>query len=421
MMNCFQRTSDLKKSYLRLGEILLAAVVLSSLSLLFFGLNASPGAFEILQVPVALAQVIFVSFVVLGMRCKLLPVSLRYKELLWPAVLFGYVLFVLLRSELTLSLLLGSFWILHILFFVAVIAFLRPYGSVSEDRIWVAVGLAAAGHLFAFMLAWVIWPDRIRANILPAFDNIRHLGYLMAPAAAVMAARFLTAKDYLKLSLVCFGAATFYLTYTGSRGGVVALIAGLSVLAVYLVWHRQQVRFSRFIVLIFTTGLLIVATELLPALPWVNIFGRGAMAVGQTGREMLSGRSEIWGSTVDAIRSSWLLGNTPVYLAHIPEYQGTPLRQPHNIILQLLLHWGVLGTIIVLANVLVFARSIWVAIALHPAKARLPLTVLVTMLTHSLVDGGLFYPYSTVIAIIAFASLEQIGWQELHFRSAGPG
>jgi hypothetical protein len=51
------------------------------------------------------------------------------------------------------------------------------------------------------------------------------------------------------------------------------------------------------------------------------------------------------------------------------------------------------------------------ALVMKPDQTLVPAAVLTTMLIHSLVAGGLYNAYSIVVAIIAFASLVQIGWQ----------
>jgi O-antigen ligase len=117
----------------------------------------------------------------------------------------------------------------------------------------------------------------------------------------------------------------------------------------------------------------------------------------------------MWMSTVLAIEQNWLWGYGPALMGRIPEYLGDPLRHPHNVVLQLLLHWGALGALLVLGTVLSFAPNLWAALRSQPNLSLLPLTVLATMCIHALVDGGLYYPHSTVVAIIAFASLSCIG------------
>jgi O-antigen ligase len=395
---------------------LLCAVVMSSLVLLVFGLNAQPGIIEIMQLPTTVAQILFVLAVARynGLHAFLDCLTVIQRSLI--GLLIGYVLIASFASPVPSSPLFAPSWIVHILFFVALISFCRDQDASAYDTIWIAVGIAAFIHVCAFMFAWVLWPEQIRQANLPAFDNIRHLGYFLAPAGAVMAIYFVTRPDRFVLPLLCFSAATFYIFYTGSRGGAVALVAGLIVIGAYLAWHRHRVSPARVVILLGVASILIVISELIPSLPWRPVFGRGAAAMTQTGAQMLNGRAEVWAFTGLAIQQNWLWGYGPAIMGQIPEYQGPIFRHPHNIGLQLLLHWGVLGTLIVIATVLAFAANIWIAMRRQPSRALLALTVLATMCIHSLVDGGLYYTYSTVVAIVAFASLESIGWRDRNAR-----
>ena len=395
--------------------VLLSAVVMSSLSLLVFGLNPEPGPIEIMQLPTTLAQIVFVFAVVhqVGMRNLFAPMTHIQRGLI--GALTIYVLFVSLTSPVPSSSILAPAWIVHIFFFVALVSFFSHAQLDRVDKIWTALGLTALIHVCVFLTAWALWPQDIREGHLPAFDNIRHLGYFLAPAAAVMAVQFVMCIEKVLLPLTCFAAAVFYILYTGSRGGAVALVAGLMLSGAFMAWHRQRVPLSRVVILIGVTGVAIIGAELLPALPWKPVFGRGVDAMSQTGAEILGGRSHVWKFASLAIQQNWLWGYGPAFMGQIPEYLGAPYRHPHNIGLQLLLHWGALGTVIVLGAVLSFAPRVWTALRNQPFLALMPVTVIATMFIHALVDGGLFYPFSTVLAIIAFASLVGIGWQWADF------
>ena len=392
-------------------NLLFGAVVLSSLTLLLYGLNPEPGAVEILHLPTTAAQIIFIFAVIWPVGYQTFFTSINPTERGLMAALLLYVLAISLTSSVPSAPVIGPSWVVHICFFATLIALFRQQKDGGDRPIWITLGLGALLHVAVFLAAWAIWPDRIRQGALPAFDNIRHLGYFLAPAAAVMALQYVTQRGRAALPLVCFSAATFYLLYTGSRGGAVALAAGLCVVAAFMAWHRQPASIRRVMLLAAIAALCILVSELLPPLPWKPIFGRGVEAINQTGAELLTGRAEVWGFTVQTIAQNWLWGYGPAIMAQIPDYQGASYRHPHNIGLQLLLHWGVVGTVIIVATALAFARHLWAAVSAQPKRALLPFAALATMGIHALVDGGLYYPFSTVIAIIAFTVLDGIGWR----------
>ncbi|KQI70514.1 hypothetical protein AN191_17550 [Loktanella sp. 5RATIMAR09] len=399
----------LKKDNSPLQLILLCAVVMSSLPLLAFGLNPEPGPVEIMQVPTTVAQIAFIFAVALqvGFSNLFAPMTGIQRSLIGTLVL--YVLFVSYTSSVPSSAILAPSWVVHIFFFVALVSYFSHADPGQTEIIWTVLGVTALLHVCAFLFAWGVWPEEIRQRRLPAFDNIRHLGYFLAPAAAMAALQFVVRRDKVLCPLLCFAAAVLYILYTGSRGGAVAVAAGLTVAGVFMAWHRQQVQLSRVVTVVAVTCIAIVISELLPSLPWKPVFGRGVDAISQTGTQMLSGRREVWTFAAIAIEQNWLWGYGPAFMGQIPEYQGLPYRHPHNIGLQVLLHWGVIGTMLILGAVMSFIPNVMRALRKQPALALVPLSLIATMCIHAIVDGGLFYPFSTAIAIIAFARLELIG------------
>ena len=401
----------------------LGLVFLSSLSLLVFGLKPQRSPFEFLHVPTALAQLAFICVVVLKADWKQQLITMPRPQRALLAALFVYVFFVSMASPIPAALLLAVFWLIHIAFFVALIIFYRASFIHESDMIWRVLGIAALGHVAAFLVAWAIWPELVRDHILPVFENIRFLGYFVAPAAGVTAMLYVTRSGGAFLTMLSFSAAAFYIIHTGSRGGAVAIVAGLCVAAAYLAWHRRRVLGGRAVVLLAVTVALLVISGFLPNLPWPPLFDRAVADVSNPGLGALSGRDWVWSVSADAIKENWLIGYGPAFLVHIYilvlDGAEVSVRNSHNIVLQFLLHWGVLGSALIFATGMSFARNIWTALTIKTDHALLPLVALVTMLVHSLVSGVFFYPYSTVIAIVAFACLDRVGWQEQRSRSAG--
>ena len=390
----------------------LNVVVMSSLAFLAFGFQSPSGPIEVLQLPVAALQVYFILAVgvQVGWSGLVAPFTARQRWLI--GALMVYVLAVSATSPVPSALILAPSWIIHILFFVVLVSFFKEGDFSATDVIWQVLGLTALLHVCAFFIGLIIWPASIYANDLPAFGNIRHLGYLLAPAAAVMAMLYVTRFEGAIFPLVCFSAATFYILYTGSRGGAVALVAGLVVAGAFCAWCGQNARMSRVVVLLVATGLLIILSELLPSLPWPPVFSRGVATIDQSRLEMLQGRGAVWQFVVQAIQQNWLWGYGPGLMSDVPNYPlGTPYYQPHNIGLQLMMHWGIVGTCLIFATAVSFSSNVSAALRQRPNTAILPLVAISTICIHALVDGGLFYPFSVVIAIIAFAMLVIIGGQ----------
>ncbi len=404
----------------QISQLLLGAVVLSSLTLLAFGLQASASFFVFLHYPTVIAQVLFIVAVFMRSECRVVLTSLKPPQRYCLFALLIYVPLTSYLSPIPAALYLSQFWLVHILFFVALVGFFRAQTTPPGDAIWLVLGLAALFHVIAFLIAWAIWPDQVRIEVLPVFENIRFLGYFLAPASSVMAVCFITRHHGWALPLVGYVAATFYIIYTGSRGGAISIFVGLVIAGIYLALHRQKVLMRRVAILFLATCALVFLSNILPRLPWPPLFDRATAVVDQSGTEALTGRRGLWLDVIGAIQERWVLGYGPAFVNHVSTYALDPaeklvntsnMRNTHNIVLQLLMNWGVIGCAVIVGAVLTFAGNLRSALCHRPALALLPLVALVTMLVHSLVSGVFFYPYSTVIGLIAFVSLESIGWR----------
>lgn len=391
--------------------VLLCVVVLSSLSLIPLGLKDPYRTFEVLHVPTLVAQILFLCVVAVQPNVRSILAMMPRAQLLSLIALFSYVYWVSVTSPIDFALFLGMFWLVHILFLVALIVFYRTVRPHGEDPIWMILGVAGLLHLIAFLIAWAFWPDNVRQTELPAFVSIRHLGYFMAPVFAATATLFLTRKNNLFGPFICFSAAAFYIIYTGSRGGAVATFAGMMLIGFFAKWHGKGFPIQRVGMLVAAIGALMVLCEFLPPLPWPALFSRAVEVAGETGADMLTGRDELWKVAWLVIKDNWLFGAGPSWLVHVVESPQFATSNPHNIILQLLSQWGVVGTLLVLITVLTFARNLLCALTLKPEQALVPAAVLLTMCVHSLVSGNLYHTYTIAVAIIAFASLVRIGWQ----------
>ncbi|MGJ8623368.1 MAG: O-antigen ligase family protein [Yoonia sp.] len=399
---------------------LLALVVLSSVSLLVFGLDPAPGPFVFLHIPTVIAQVVFTLGVFLRRDCRAALSGLTQTQQILLSAVVVYIVAVSYLSPIETAPFLANFWVIHVAFFLALLCYYRTVVMDGADPVWTVFAIATAIHVAAFLLAVFIWTETIRVRTLPAFEHVRFLGYFVAPAAAGMAMYFVTRHERLALPLLGFTAGTFYIIYTGSRGGAVAIVAGLVIGAAYVGFMRQKIYVSRVVILLCLVATGVYVAGLLPRLPLPPLFDRAVAVVDQTNTELMSNRNLLWADLVTVIKERWLLGYGPVFVTHAfsfaidpseLRYDSPDVRNTHNLPLQLLMNWGVLGTVLMIATACTFLRNIRTALTQRLDLALVPATVLVTMLVHSLVSGVFFYPYTIVIGIIAFASLEGIGWR----------
>ena len=187
------------------------------------------------------------------------------------------------------------------------------------------------------------------------------------------------------------------------------MLVGLAVGGVYLGWRRQAIDGSRIAALLVTIACLVFISEVLPSLPWPPLASRWISFIGQDELEIFPGRGAIWELAASAIQLNPVFGYGPILLSEAPTYEiSKAYYQPHNIGLQLLLHWGVVGACIIICSAISFIPNVKIALRDRPDRSILPLAAISTICVHALVDGSLFYPFSVVVAIIAFVMLVTI-------------
>lgn len=230
----------------------------------------------------------------------------------------------------------------------------------------------------------------------PAVGHIRHFGYYASAVTALcigLAATEQRPRLLAFMFLLCTAGFAFAL-WTGSRGAVIgvagAMIIGLVVFPAMrrlILWAGTAVSAA--------VGAFIAYTA--PAHGPLMGIGRTVTQTVDSG-DISTGRTTLWLEVIGAIKKRPLFGYGEDQMATVAPFGG--LGQTHEVVLQILLAWGIVG----LACVLVL--TIWFASRSLPAVRRdesdllpaaLAMFALATMATF---DGALFH----VLPVSIFAA-----------------
>ncbi|MEM1300010.1 MAG: O-antigen ligase family protein [Pseudomonadota bacterium] len=297
-------------------------------------------------------------------------------------------------------------WLLAIAMVPASLGFAAG-GGLSGEGHWKLLGLAAIVHVLLFLLAlYLLWDteDYPWTNRTPGFNNIRHLTYLLVPAAVVAGTLHMTQSERRLWPLISFAAAVFYLFLTGARGGVFAVTLALPMMLV-ICRVMGGVTISGRVVQLATLYLALLGiVAAIPDLPFDSIWARAeSLAQGGT---VTGGRWGVWTASAEAIRDNWLFGVGPVALGNIQgPTEEFALNHPHNLLFQILLNWGVLGSALLIATGAALAVRVFDLDRTELADRCPALAAILGMFIHALVDGGLYYLFSVAIFLIAFVVL----------------
>lgn len=279
--------------------------------------------------------------------------------------------------------------------------FARGGARFVQDTLIAIVASLVVGAIFVSILfyfrapTYFWWP-----NFVPGFAYVRIYGFAMTVGVAIAAGllvfpRFTQGGGRLLILL----ALTFLWTmlfWTGTRGGVIALMVSFSLLAVVAPKFR---RVLPWVLLTMVAGAVCSVPLPIPG-PMYGAFGVYSDIVGaKSAQEFSSGRWSLWSDTLSFISRKPWFGHGYAQLLSFAAEMKHPFTHVHNIVLEAALAWGWIGA----ASAGFLVTRLWLIGLLKTKKAELdehvPAFLLVTaLLIYAFVDGTYFY-YQTLIPL----------------------
>jgi len=357
-----------------------------------------------------------------------LPNPLRFSRVLrW--ALFIWVLWALAATVFSehsaRALVRQSEWFLHLLTAGVAFAWLRRYPDhIGHLSTAVPTGFLLLGIFLVVGLPEQLAADRSVAFQIPGFEEPRHYGYY-----AVVALAYLTAKPAAPpfsirvagTAFVAMAATWVFIFWSGSRGPLVAIATSLVLLLVM----RIDPAWKKCIALTLAAALL--GAGLSTQLPnpnsahGVERILRYSVMLDEKPESVplidfiTNGRARLWSRVApQALLHPWFGHGPDGYL--YSGARGTRTEQPHNLVLQFLFDWGLVGAAsMLLVLVLVAVQQIRSVRTLsrrpgpdRDRAARLgALFALLSLAVLSLFDGSLHHPYPLSLAALSFAICAQ--------------
>lgn len=274
----------------------------------------------------------------------------------------------------------------------------RWHRGRDDSRAWPYLLAMAIVH--ALVLAQVVfWLAEVhpggQVEWVPFHGNIRHFGHLGYLGAATATALWMTSHRLSLTALVLGTAGLFGMLLLGSRGGLVAWAACVAVAIVACQQHRFRM-----------VGLNALALVLALSAVWAvedDIPSASLLVRAKQAGDMLRthDRMALWRDAISGIARKPLLGHGPdghttSRCCHAPAYTPGTV-QPHNVGLQMLMEFGLVGTLTLGGLVVSWWRK---APGWHPRlraiwqepEARAMVAVLAGSFAFGLVDGVFFFP-----------------------------
>ncbi|MCL1060057.1 O-antigen ligase family protein [Shewanella gelidimarina] len=250
---------------------------------------------------------------------------------------------------------------------------------------------------------------------VPFSTNIRYLGYLVTASTAVVMVSLLQTKiinHKLVGVSVLFTINLGLLVWLGGRGSLISLFSTTLIYISYLAFLGQLQK-NRLILLLLLTLVSFYFAYICNIFDWngpLSLIRSSTSPADDAGidlNRLSSNRIAIWTQTLEAIKDKPWLGYGPEGYRFHPEHIFG--LQPHNAILQLLIGYGLFGTLIIIhfyIKIIILAVKQVLDIKNKDIiESRLALTIIISLSIHSLVDGTFYHSQPLYLIIISIGAL----------------
>ena len=253
----------------------------------------------------------------------------------------------------------------HIAFFAVLYSFFRAF-SLPYRLLFAAVLLSYALIVVHAFMTWHFSPDpgihshRTWFSHFPFTGHARHAGYNMMVACIAGGALWMSSHEKL-VSLAAFAIGLFLvgscLIWLGGRGSMLSVVLALSIVG-WTVRKRVAISASRVWLLIGIVVLALAAAELASQFGFNGLYNSFARSLAADDLNRLSSsRLAIWGDTLSKLNSHWLMGLGSQAYLFLPDKLARKTSMPHNMIVQFLVEWGIVGTLLFLTILVNYLRA----------------------------------------------------------------
>ena len=293
----------------------------------------------------------------------------------------------------------------HIAFFAVLYSFFRAF-SLPYRLLFAVVLLSYA---LIVVHAFMTWHFSLDAGVhsqnmwskhFPMAGHARHASYNMMVACIAGATLWMSSREKFS-SFIIIAAGLFLvgacLIWLGGRGSMLSVVLALGVVG-WLVYGKMGVSACRLSLLLVIIGLALLVAELASQFPFNGLYNSFARSLAADDfNKLFSSRLAIWVDALSKLDSHWLIGLGSQAYIFLPDKLVRNTTMPHNMIVQFLVEWGVVGTLLFLALLARYLRSGFARLRYvnegMPDKLYLlgsALAVLALML-HGLTDGTFYH------------------------------
>lgn len=375
--------------------------------------NAALEWSRLLEAPFVLSEILVIFWAMRsGMDSakiwKSFPKDIKIALAVFTVGVFASSIFI--SAEPQRSVTMSIITVIHGLFAISVYDLLRS-SKATDFRPFLRL-LGAGLFLLAILTTWRFTfpppPSEVLggkiewSSALPGFISVRHFGSWTGAITAGILAMLLYREDIKRISLmhIFYVASSTMTIWSGTRAAALAIFVTTIILVLL---NRKLPKFQNLAIIAMMTGIAMTMAWLL--LPYNDpTFLLYATADAAGANQMTGGRIGLWASTFQKWQFSPLFGwgtGSIFWEVYVDNWSHT---QPHNVVLQFLISWGLVGAV---PGIWLLGRAALNAhmITAHNRTLQPMFAILCTLLIMSLLEGMLHYPRFIMLIIVAFAAI----------------
>lgn len=320
------------------------------------------------------------------------------------AIAFGTAIFAAPRPQA--AIVWTDLSLLHLLFGFAVAHLAGQATELERRLIWPAI--VAGLCIFAIML--MVFVNIPHAESFDwrylgfAVSNVRQLGYYSAVGTAAALGIAIGIRGLNRALFVLAGGLTLSIAFwSGTRGAPAALALALLLLMIFF----SRVRSVRTLFLALSTfaAAVLIAVQQSPPNSHYGFRRLATSIASPSMNELSSNRIAIWHDAWTSFLRRPLFGFGEAQFGFVRPESGIVYLHPHNVVLQLLLQWGIAGTAIFVALAAIVVRACRLPVSGDAVLVMPAALVALTIAVYSLFDGALFHTYPVMMFAVSVAIL----------------
>ncbi len=370
----------------------------------------------VFYIMISLIEILFIFILLItkwrhGYPINHLPAILWIGFLVWAAVALFNIPNMPLKDG---GIIVTTQFFIHFFFFVAVSSYLKIQPQAGRLLIFSILLSAVVFMPFFWLKLYGTYdtPGFDWSWSLPGFENVRHLGYFLGSLTTILGLSLLT-KSFKNFSQLLTGLIFLMLFicwvmlfWSGGRGSSIAAAAAIGGLLIFFKpagW--QKILFVNILIMILAA----VTSIFLPVPNGSYGIFRFLTTVTQVDNiaAFSAGRTAIWTEAINVWKENIWLGIGAGQTKTVIQSASGTYGQPHNILIQALLAWGIIGGLPFLGGIFTIfwtrGREFYRCPEPMGIMPLMAYGLALSATLNALVDGTLYYPFPIFLFVIAVA------------------